>query len=212
MIKKEKISKDNIVKFPSKLSDLEKEIEAVIFAAAEPLDVDTIESKVTKKGSVPKSLEKLQQEYSKRGINLVCIKEKWSFRTSPNLSNIMSQERTVEKKLSRALESFFSTVLSCDIIFDKLGEVLKDHFSFMQTRLIPRLEYSCCNFSNDLGTLPFLVTLLSIVSTSNGSAAAKITASISFSKSDSLDGNLTILSFEIFSFLIIIFLHINIIK
>ncbi len=102
MIKKEKITKDNIVKFPSKLSDLEKEIEAVIFAAAEPLDVDTIESKVTKKGSVSKSLEKLQQEYSQRGINLVCIKEKWSFRTSPNLSNIMSQERTVEKKLSRA--------------------------------------------------------------------------------------------------------------
>ena len=80
MIKKEKISKDNIVKFPSKLTDLEKEIEAVIFAAAEPLDVDTIESKITKKGNVTKSLEKLQQEYSKRGINLVCIKEKWSFR------------------------------------------------------------------------------------------------------------------------------------
>ena len=93
MIKKEKITKDNIVKFPSKLTDLEKEIEAVIFAAAEPLDIDTIESKITKKGSVAKSLEKLQQEYSQRGINLVCIKDKWSFRTSPNLSNIMSQER-----------------------------------------------------------------------------------------------------------------------
>ena len=102
MIKKEKITKDNIVKFPSKLTDLEKEIEAVIFAAAEPLDVDTIESKITKKGSTTKSLEKLQQEYSQRGINLVCIKDKWSFRTSPNLSNIMSQEKTVEKKLSRA--------------------------------------------------------------------------------------------------------------
>ena len=102
MIKKEKITKDNIVKFPSKLTDLEKEIEAVIFAAAEPLDIDTIESKITKKGSVAKSLEKLVQEYSQRGINLVCIKDKWSFRTSPNLSNIMSQERTVEKKLSRA--------------------------------------------------------------------------------------------------------------
>ena len=102
MIKKEKISKDNIVKFPYKLSDLEKEIEAVIFAAAESLDIDTIESKITKKGSVAKSLEKLQQEYSQRGINLVCIKDKWSFRTSPNLSNIMSQEKTVEKKLSRA--------------------------------------------------------------------------------------------------------------
>ncbi len=102
MIKKEKISKDNVVKFPSKLTDLEKEIEAVIFAAAEPLDVDTIETKISKKANVAKSLEKLQQEYSSRGINLVCIKDKWSFRTSPKLSNLMTQEKTVEKKLSRA--------------------------------------------------------------------------------------------------------------
>ena len=102
MIKKEKISKNNIVKFPSKLSEIEKEIEAVIFAAAEPLDVDTIESKISKKANVSKLLEKLQQEYSYRGINIVCIKNKWSFRTSPKLSNLMSQEKTVEKKLSRA--------------------------------------------------------------------------------------------------------------
>ncbi len=102
MIKKEKVTKDNVVKFPSKLTDLEKEIEAIIFAAAEPLDVDTIESKISKKGGVLKSLEKLQQEYSVRGINLVCIKDKWSFRTSPKLSSIMSLEKTVEKKLSRA--------------------------------------------------------------------------------------------------------------
>ena len=102
MIKKEKVSKDNIVKFPSKLTDLEREIEAVIFAAAEPLDVDTIESKISKKANVSQSLEKLQNEYSNRGINLVCIKDKWSFRTSPKLSNLMTQEKTVEKKLSRA--------------------------------------------------------------------------------------------------------------
>jgi segregation and condensation protein B len=102
MIKKQKVSKDNIVKFPTKLTDLEKEIEAVIFAAAEPLDVDTIESKISKKANVAKSLEKLQLEYSNRGINLVCIKNKWSFRTSPKLSSLMTQEKTVEKKLSRA--------------------------------------------------------------------------------------------------------------
>ena len=101
MIKKEKFSKDNVVNFPSKLTEIEKEIEAVIFAAAEPLDVDTIESKISK-SNVAKSLEKLQQEYSNRGINLVCIKDKWSFRTSPKLSGLMSQEKTVEKKLSRA--------------------------------------------------------------------------------------------------------------
>ena len=102
MIKKAKASKDNIVKFPSKLSDLDKEIEAIIFAAAEPLDVDTIESKVSKRGNVPESLEKLRQEYSNRGINLVCISKKWSFRTSESLSNLMSEQKNVEKKLSRA--------------------------------------------------------------------------------------------------------------
>ena len=102
MIKKQKINKDNVVKFPSKLTEIEKEIEGVIFAAAEPLDIDTIESKLSKKLNISKSLEKLQQEYSSRGINLVCIKDKWSFRTSPKLANLMSQEKTVEKKLSRA--------------------------------------------------------------------------------------------------------------
>ena len=102
MIKKEKVAKDNIVKFPAKLTEIEKEIEGVIFAAIEPLDVDTIESKISKKANVAKSLNKLQQEYSDRGINLVCIKNKWSFRTSPKLSNLMTQEKTVEKKLSRA--------------------------------------------------------------------------------------------------------------
>jgi len=102
MIKKKKVSNYNVVKFPSKLTDIEKEIEAVIFAAAEPLDVDTIESKISKKSNVAKTLKKLQQEYSNRGINLVCIKDKWSFRTSPKLSSLMTQEKTVEKKLSRA--------------------------------------------------------------------------------------------------------------
>ena len=99
---KKKLKKDNIVSFPTKLSSIEREVEAIIFAAAEPLDVDTIESKISKKANILKILEKLQDEYSSRGINLVCISKKWSFRTSENLSNLMSQEKTVEKKLSRA--------------------------------------------------------------------------------------------------------------
>jgi segregation and condensation protein B len=102
MNKKNILTKDNVVNFPSKLTDAEREIEAIIFAAAEPLDLDTIESKLSKKTDTLKILEKLQKEYSNRGINLVCISNKWSFRTSPNLSNLMSQEKTVEKKLSRA--------------------------------------------------------------------------------------------------------------
>ena len=101
-MKKKLDKKDNIIKFPPKLSFLEKEIEAIVFAAAEPLDIETIENKISKKTNVEKILLKLQSEYKDRGINLVCISKKWSFRTSPNLSEIMKQEKTVEKKLSRA--------------------------------------------------------------------------------------------------------------
>jgi segregation and condensation protein B len=109
-----KIKKDlkpNIVKFPSKLNNGDREVEAIIFAAAEPLDIDTIESKISKKLNVEKILEKLQNEYSQRGINLVCISKKWSFRTAENLSNLMSQEKTVEKKLSRAAIETLSIIV-----------------------------------------------------------------------------------------------------
>ena len=101
-LKKKVSKKDNIVKFPTKLTSVEREVEAIIFAAAEPLEIDTIESKISKKTDVLKILKKLENEYSTRGINLVCISNKWSFRTSQNLSNLMSKEKTVEKKLSRA--------------------------------------------------------------------------------------------------------------
>ena len=97
-----KDTKNNIVNFPSNSVNGEREVEAILFAAAEPLDVDTIESKVKKNVNVKKILEKLQHTYSNRGINLVCISNKWSFRTSENLSSLMSQQKTVEKKLSKA--------------------------------------------------------------------------------------------------------------
>ena len=111
MIKKKTKKKDNVINFPSKLSSIEKEIEGIVFAAAEPLDIDTIESKISKKTDVEKVLNKLQSEYSDRGINLVCISKKWSFRTSPNLSNLMTQEKTIEKKLSRAAIETLSIIV-----------------------------------------------------------------------------------------------------
>jgi segregation and condensation protein B len=102
MTKIKKKSPNNILSFQKKLNNTEREVEAIVFAAMEPLDVETIEFKISKKINVLKTLEKLQNEYSTRGINLICISNKWSFRTSETLSNLMSQEKTVEKKLSRA--------------------------------------------------------------------------------------------------------------
>ncbi len=97
-----KIKKNNVVNFPLTLSESEREIEAILFAASEPLDIETIETRISKKTNVKKILEKLQQTYSNRGINLVCISNKWSFRTAQNLSKLMSQQKSVEKKLSQA--------------------------------------------------------------------------------------------------------------
>ena len=111
MTKKKIKKKDNIISFPSKLSQVEKEIEAIIFAAAEPLDLETIKEKISKKTDVEKTLKKLQAEYSQRGINLVCISNKWSFRTSASLANLMSQEKTVEKKLSKAAIETLSIIV-----------------------------------------------------------------------------------------------------
>ena len=96
------IKKTNVLKFPNNLTQIEREVEAIIFAAAEPLSIETIETKISKKTDVKKILDKLKELYINRGINLVCISEKWSFRTANNLSELMSKQKTVEKKLSKA--------------------------------------------------------------------------------------------------------------
>ena len=107
-----KLKKNNIVKFPViKVTDQEKEIEAILFASSSPLDLDSIESKITKKINVKKALEKIQSFYSNRGINLVCISNKWSFRTSDKLSNLLSKQKTVEKKLSKAAIETLSIIV-----------------------------------------------------------------------------------------------------
>ena len=97
-----KTQKNNVLNFPTGISDAEREVEAILFASSQPLDVSTIENKISKKANVQKILDKLQQNYIKRGINLICISGKWSFRTAENLSHLMSQQKTVEKKLSKA--------------------------------------------------------------------------------------------------------------
>ncbi len=99
MVKKNNI---NILKFPTKLSQAEREVEAILFAADEPLDIETIKSRMKTKADVKKVLDNLVDQYNSRGINLVCITNKWSFRTALNLSKLMTLQKTTQKKLSKA--------------------------------------------------------------------------------------------------------------
>tara|TARA_B100000989_G_C19440588_1_gene427142 strand:+ start:135 stop:827 length:693 start_codon:yes stop_codon:yes gene_type:complete len=106
-----KYKTDNVVKFPTTISEGEREVEAILFASPEPIDVLTIGNKISKKINVQKTLEKLQINYSQRGINLVCISNKWSFRTAENLSSLMSKQKTIEKKLSKAAIETLSIIV-----------------------------------------------------------------------------------------------------
>ena len=68
-----KNNKNNIINFPKQKSKLEREIEAIIFAAEEPLDIETIEKRVGTNKDIKKILINLQNDYSSRGINLICL-------------------------------------------------------------------------------------------------------------------------------------------
>jgi segregation and condensation protein B len=91
-----------ILKFPNSISNLERQVEAILFAAEEPLDEESIREKLKTKADISKILYSLEKQYINRGINLVCITKKWSFRTSSNLSKFMSIQNNTKKKLSKA--------------------------------------------------------------------------------------------------------------
>jgi segregation and condensation protein B len=94
--------KDNVINFPATPSKLERQVEAILFAALEPLDIETIEKRVKTSANIKKILQNIKKIYTNRGINLICIKNKWSFRTAEDLSKLMSLQKSTQKKLSRA--------------------------------------------------------------------------------------------------------------
>ena len=106
---KKKIS--NILKFPTTLLEPERQVEAILFAAEEPLDPESIKARMTVKGDVTKILELLEKQYKSRGINLICIADKWSFRTAGNLSKLMNLQKSSQKKLSKAAIETLSIIV-----------------------------------------------------------------------------------------------------
>ena len=91
-----------ILKFPNNIAQLERQVEAILFAAEEPLDMESIQEKLNTKANISKILDSLEKQYKNRGINLVCIVKKWSFRTATNLSKFMNLQTFSKKKLSKA--------------------------------------------------------------------------------------------------------------
>jgi segregation and condensation protein B len=100
-----------ILKFPSSISQAEKQVEAILFAAEEPLDIESIQEKIKTRANISKILDSLEKQYKDRGINLVCIAKKWSFRTASNLSKFMNLQTFSKKKLSKAATETLSIIV-----------------------------------------------------------------------------------------------------
>ena len=77
-------------------------IEALLFAAGEPLDEKTLSARLPAGSDVRAALRRLQTEYAPRGVNLVRIGNKWAFRTANDLAWLLTHEAVQPKKLSRA--------------------------------------------------------------------------------------------------------------
>ena len=91
-----------ILRFPGGVSHLERQVEAILFSAEEPLDIESIKEKLKARSDIKKILNSLEAQYKNRGINLICIADKWSFRTASNLTKFMNLQTYTKKKLSKA--------------------------------------------------------------------------------------------------------------
>src|SRR3954471_13346188 len=77
-------------------------VEAVLFASTEPINEKVLKSRLPKTADLPGLLSELAETYANRGVNLTKIEDRWAFRTAPDLAAMLSIERKVNKKLSRA--------------------------------------------------------------------------------------------------------------
>ena len=77
-------------------------LEALLFAAGEPLDEATLARRLPNGVNVKDTLTRLKDEYATRGVNLVRVGKKWTFRTATDLSWLLTKQTVETRKLSRA--------------------------------------------------------------------------------------------------------------
>lgn len=96
-------ARSNVMMFPRiEPNNHLRMLEALLFAAAEPLDEATLAERLPKGADVPGLIRQLQAQYADKGVNLVRVAGKWAFRTAEDLSFLMRRDAVEEKRLSRA--------------------------------------------------------------------------------------------------------------
>ena len=90
--------------------ETERRIEALLFAAAEPLSAADLAARLPEGADVGAGLMALKARYAERGVNLICVAERWRFQTAPDLAFLMTQEREEPRRLSRAAQETLAII------------------------------------------------------------------------------------------------------
>ena len=94
----------------SDLETTERSVEALLFAAAEPLSANDLARRLPDGADVGRALMALKQRYVGRGIELACVADRWRFQTAEDLSYLMTEEREEPRRLSRAAQETLAII------------------------------------------------------------------------------------------------------
>ena len=80
----------------------ERMVEALLFAAAEPLSAADLQQRLPEGADAGRALAALRARYAGRGVELECVADRWRFRTAPDLGFLMVEQREEARRLSKA--------------------------------------------------------------------------------------------------------------
>jgi segregation and condensation protein B len=83
-------------------AEIERRVEALLFAAAGPLSAADLAARLPEGVDVGRAIAGLRARYQGRGVELECVADRWRFRTAPDLAFLMTEEREEPRRLSRA--------------------------------------------------------------------------------------------------------------
>ena len=83
-------------------AEMERRVEALLFAAAAPLSAYEIARRLPQGADVGRAISGLRARYEGRGVELECVADRWRFRTAVDLAFIMTEEREEPRRLSKA--------------------------------------------------------------------------------------------------------------
>lgn len=89
---------------------VERALEALLFAAAGPLSAAELAARLPDEADVGAALMALKARYVGRGVELVCVAERWRFQTAEDLAHLMTEEREEPRRLSRAAQETLAII------------------------------------------------------------------------------------------------------